>query len=363
MPSASNGGFLRNCWYVCAFEHELTAHNFISRRILGERVLFYVTRDGQPVALEDRCPHRLVPLSYGRRKDDSIQCGYHGMVFATTGRCIHIPGQAEIPTTAKIRTYPIETRCGYHWIWMGDPSLAAKEEIPDVPWPTLPDWTTVKGYIHMPADYRLVNDNLLDLSHETYVHEGTIGNAPSQSIADFNPTVSVTDGSVQVAREMEGVAPPPWFQMIMNTKDLIDRWQIASWTAPSFNTTTTGGKRRGATKEDGYIGRVLHMLTPETQHSTHYFYSFSRNFRISDKDLNEQLLRALSQTFDEDKQLLALQQLELVESGKTIPTVALRVDNGPLRARRILAARIRREIEGQAASGDLQESTIVEFDT
>jgi vanillate O-demethylase monooxygenase subunit len=152
--------------------------------------------------------------------------------------------------------------------------------------------------------------------------------------------------------------------MIMDTKDLIDRWQIASWTAPSFNMTTTGGKRRGATKEDGYVGRVLHMLTPETEHSTHYFYSFSRNFRISDKDLNEQLLRALSQTFDEDKQLLALQQRELVETDRTIPTtVALRVDNGPMRARRILAARIRREIEGQAASGDLQESPIVEFDT
>ena len=340
--------FLKNCWYVCGFEGEIPKDGYIARQILGERVLLYRTSDGALVAMEDRCPHRLVPLSCGHRVGNAMQCGYHGMVFDEKGQCTHIPGQDQIPSTARVRTYPIEQLHGHCWIWMGDPDLASLDAIPQVPWPAMQGWTAVKGYKHVPADYRLLNDNLLDLSHETYVHEGTIGNSPEQTIADYEPTISIADGQVvHVCREMANVDPPPWFQMILGTTDPIDRWQIASWAAPSINLTTTGGKRAGAPIEDGQVGRVLHLLTPETEHSTHYFYSFSRHFRLDDEALDAQLLDALSRTFDEDKVMMVLQQREILESGKSVPTVAIKVDDGPLRARRILSGRIKREAAGE----------------
>jgi vanillate O-demethylase monooxygenase subunit len=145
---------------------------------------------------------------------------------------------------------------------------------------------------------------------------------------------------------MNGVDPPPSFQMILGTTDPIDRWQIASWVVPSTNITTTGAKLAGQSKEEGLVGHVLHLLTPETAGSTHYFWSFCRNFRQQDDALSAGLAESVSRTFDEDRHLLELQQKEVGVDGELRMRVALQVDDGPLRARRIIAARVRRETAG-----------------
>src|SRR5579862_5215237 len=167
MPASMTDGepmFLRNCWYVAARDSELDDRRLVARRILGEPMLFFRTADGTIAAFQDRCPHRLAPLSAGRRIGDRIRCGYHGIEFAADGRCVHIPGQDTVPASAGVRTFPALLRHGCAWVWPGDPTKADPALIPDVPWPRLAGWATAEGYTHVAADYRLLTDNLLDLS-------------------------------------------------------------------------------------------------------------------------------------------------------------------------------------------------------
>jgi len=266
------------------------------------------------------------------------------MVFAPDGRCQHIPGQDQIPDTARVVTYPVHEQYGLIWIWMGQNDLANRELIPAIPWASLDGWTASPGYTHIAADYRLLTDNLLDLSHETYIHGSTIGNSPEETIAAYPVKVSVDDGRVVSARrDMPNIAPPPMFAMLNQSSARIDRWQTAIWIAPSLN--ITDGGVRPARDESGETSsaRVLHLLTPESDRSTHYFWAFCRNFRQQDDKLTEAITQAHRRTFDEDKHMLELQQLSLEQTGLAVPKVALRVDEAPLRARRILNQLIKHE--------------------
>lgn len=337
--------FLKNCWYVAAWPFELRGEGIVTRRILGEPVLMYRNSAGEPVAFIDRCPHRLVPLSAGQRVGDQLRCGYHGMVFASDGRCVHIPGQDVIPRNAIATTIPVAEKNGIVWIWMGN-AAADRDLIPDLPWPTLPNWEPSYGYTHMAADYRLITDNLLDLSHESYIHQGTIGNKDEETIADYPAQVTVKDHLVRAHRDMPNIAPPPLFRLMTGCDDRIDRWQTALWTAPSINMTDVGARHVDAAREDSFVSRVLHLLTPETETSTHYFWIHNRNFRQGDAELTAGITDAHYRTFDEDKEMLELQQRELIASGASVPQFALRVDDAPLRARRVLTALIRQQSEG-----------------
>lgn len=343
---AGTGMFLKNCWYVAAFSSELTDKNVLSRRILGSSVLLYRTAEAAPVALLDQCPHRLVPLSLGTRVGDAIRCGYHGMVFASDGRCTFIPGQPEIPSTAKVQTFPLVEKYGHLWIWMGTPERANERAVPEIPWAADRNWATVQGYLHIEADYRLLTDNLLDLSHETYLHGKTIGNAMEETIADYPVKVSVQEGDVVVAaRQMLNIDPPPYFALIMGSSARIDRWQSAIWAAPGLNMTDTGAAPAGAGSNATHIGRVMHLLTPETERSTHYFWSVCRNHGIDDEKLSRAIANDVTRTLAEDRTMLERQQAEIDRHHQSVPRIALRVDNAPLRARRFLNSRIRREQE------------------
>jgi vanillate O-demethylase monooxygenase subunit len=84
------GEYVRNAWYPAAWSRDVK-RELISRRILEEDVVLYRTSAGLPAALEDTCPHRLTPLSMGRLRGDTIECGYHGMTFNYRGECVLVP--------------------------------------------------------------------------------------------------------------------------------------------------------------------------------------------------------------------------------------------------------------------------------
>ena len=88
--------FLRNTWYIAAWNREL-GDKPMAVRVLGEDIVLYRKSDGSAVALEDACPHRKLPLSMGRIKGDAIECGYHGLTFDGGGTCIEAPTQAQTP--------------------------------------------------------------------------------------------------------------------------------------------------------------------------------------------------------------------------------------------------------------------------
>ncbi|MBM3608910.1 MAG: Rieske 2Fe-2S domain-containing protein, partial [Alphaproteobacteria bacterium] len=111
-----------NCWYIAGFAHELERdgeRRLLARRLLDRAVVIWRTGDGKLAALQDRCPHRLVPLSTGKLAGDHVECGYHGLRFDASGACAFVPGQDTLPKGAPVKIFPIAERHALLWIWFG----------------------------------------------------------------------------------------------------------------------------------------------------------------------------------------------------------------------------------------------------
>lgn len=343
----NNPIWMRNCWQVAGFAEHID-RKITPVRIMNEAIILYRTEAGDVVAMQDRCPHRLVPLSIGKLKGDVVRCGYHGMEFGPDGHCVAVPAQDRIPGKSSVKTYPVIDRFGFVWIWMGKPELADPALVPDVNWMTSPGWTVTRGYKHMECDYRLITDNLLDLSHEAFVHEATIGN---EHVADDLPKVVIEhDSIIRAKREMIDIAPPPFFAKVMGHDGNVDRWQTAVYMPPGLNMTEAGVHATGTSREDAFAWRVLHMITPETETTAHYNWALIRNYRLDDEELSGFIYQAVSDTFDEDKEVLELQMKGLQEaSPEHFPFVAIMLDEAPVRARRMLERLIKNEQENADA--------------
>lgn len=108
--------YLRNSWYVAAWDHEV-GNDLFPVRMLGEQIVLYRTLNGQVAALEDACPHRKLPLSMGRIKGDVVECGYHGLTFDSTGTCTRVPGARSRmwPASGPIPSMNAMACCGSGW--------------------------------------------------------------------------------------------------------------------------------------------------------------------------------------------------------------------------------------------------------
>ncbi len=149
--------FLKNCWYVGAWDHELIDGKLLSRVLLNEHVLLYRAESGKVVAMNDRCPHRGALLSQGRIEGDAVRCMYHGIKFDCTGKCVQIPGQDMIPPKMRVRTYPVHEIGHLVWIWVGDPAKADISKIVNLPYMTDRNWKGLPGYLHYDASYLLIS--------------------------------------------------------------------------------------------------------------------------------------------------------------------------------------------------------------
>ncbi|WP_218241355.1 aromatic ring-hydroxylating dioxygenase subunit alpha [Comamonas fluminis] len=335
--------WLKNAWYVAGFKSELDGGAVVARRLLNTAVVMLRHSDGRVAALEDVCPHRLLPLSAGTRVGDELQCGYHGIRIAVDGACTLAPGQVHIPKQACVRKFALEERHGLLWIWLGD-APANSDLIPNIHWNESDDWACSRGYHHVDADFRLAVDNLMDLGHESWVHLRTIGQEDEEAIPSYPVKVTVHgDGAVRAHREMPNIDAPPFFAMVLDHQGRINRWQTAVSSSPSICMTDFGVYPVGTSADNAYRSHVLHMLTPETENTTHYFWSVARNRRLDDEALTESVRQAIVHTFDEDAVVLSLQQKQVQEYGGPVPRVALKVDEAPIRARRMLDALIKRE--------------------
>ena len=170
--------FVYNAWYIGAWADEVKPRGVLGRVLLELPVVFYRTEDGTALALEDRCCHRALPLSHGCVIGDQLQCGYLGLIYDRDGVCVKVPGQERVPAKAKVRSYPVVEQDEMLWIWMGEPALADPALIVRHPWHNDPAWTWIKDRYSINANYQLITDNLMDLTHVGYVHQRTIGGTP-----------------------------------------------------------------------------------------------------------------------------------------------------------------------------------------
>jgi vanillate O-demethylase monooxygenase subunit len=345
MNTTNPAQWLVNCWQAAAYAGEVGSQ-LLARRFLDEPVVLFRDSSGTVQAIADACAHRGLPLSRGRLHGDTVQCGYHGMRFAGSGACVAVPGQDSIPSRARVRSYPIAEKYGLVWIWMGDPEASAATPIPDVHWFDDPEWTCVTGYHHVGADYRLLNDNLLDLSHETFVHQETIGNA---AVADSPVTAEITNGTVRVSRTMRECEPPPLYVRVTGFTEKIDRWHTTIYTPPGVLVIENGSMPSGSDRSAAKERRVLNLVTPESATSSHYFWGVARQYDRDDHDLTDFLRKATAETFDQDKELLEAQQQSLGPNPAEAFAVRIKVDAGPILGRRLLDECVARERSGRQA--------------
>lgn len=328
--------FLRNCWYIAAEAGEV-GRQPLGRIILDEPVVLYRKEDGAAVALEDRCCHRRAPLHKGEVVGDALQCGYHGFTFGADGACIKVPGTDHPPKNARVRSYPICEKYRWLWIWMGEPARADPRLIPDWHHNDDPAWTSTGSLIPVKANYLLLVENLIDLSHVAFVHKGTIG-----STEDTNPRLEVERDKafVRVTREAPGIATPPILQKL-KFGPLIDQTKIITFTPPANITIDIVTKEapRGMA-EEGSPRRirimVLNSITPETERTCHYFWAVARDFEIESAARSEFYRREVTRAFDEDKDILEAQQ-SCIELDPEAPTVNVQGDAGGVYARRIVS--------------------------
>lgn len=342
--------FPLNAWYVAAWDVEV-GRTLLARKICGSPMVIYRKQSGDAAALADACWHRLLPLSKGELRGDNVICGYHGLEYDDSGRCVYMPSQETINPSACVKSYPIIERHRFVWVWPGDPALADPALVPDLHWNDDPEWASDGKMIPVSCNYRLVLDNLMDLTHEAYVHGSSIGNA---AVAEAPFTVTHSKSTATVTRWMSGIEPPPFWRAQLGKPGDVDRWQIITFEAPATIAIDVGVAPAGSgapegDRSQGVNGFVLNSITPETESSCLYFWAFARNYDLKNQALTHQLREGVASIFREDEEVLEAQQ-QAIESNPDHIFYNLNIDAGSMWARKLIDRRIAAEAALQVAA-------------
>ncbi|HTF54035.1 MAG TPA: aromatic ring-hydroxylating dioxygenase subunit alpha [Pseudonocardia sp.] len=332
----------RNQWYVAGYGREVGRELF-SRTICGESILFWRTRAGEVTAMSDRCVHRRFPLSEAptRLVDDQVVCGYHGFTYGADGRCTAVPGQTRVPRTARLTSYPVAERDSFVWVWIGDPERADTTRIPTAPWLDSPGYTTVSGMEPLRARFGLLVDNLLDLSHETYLHGGYIG-TPEVASTPITTEVDEEAGVIYVSRHMDDAECPPFYARSTGLSGRITRWQDIEYTPPCLYTLHSRIAPVGVlpnadgSDPDAFHVEVVYAITPETEHSTHDFWAVARDFALDDQAVSDFLAEQNRTVVLQDVAALDVLETVLAAEPAGYQELSINIDTGGLAARRLL---------------------------
>ncbi|MEO8297835.1 MAG: aromatic ring-hydroxylating dioxygenase subunit alpha [Burkholderiales bacterium] len=332
--------FPKNTWYVACTPDEIDGKP-LGRTICGEAIVLYRGADNVAAALEDYCPHRGAPLSLGAVVEGQLVCGYHGLAMGCDGKPVAMPGQ-RVKTFPAIRSYPVVERYGFVWVWPGEAALADPAKIHHLAWADDPAWAYGGGLFHIQCDYRLMIDNLMDLTHETYVHATSIG---QPEIEDAAPATRVEGDSAITTRFMHDIPAPPFWRAALRGNHLaddvpVDRWQICRFTPPSHVMIEVGVAHAGHGGYDAPADRkvssvVVDFMTPETDTSIWYFWGMARNFNPKDKALTASIREGQGKIFSEDLAMLEGQQANLLRNPSR-RLLKLNTDAGGVFARGIL---------------------------
>ena len=258
------GRYVRNAWYMAAWAQDLAEVRIIGRTILGEPVAVYRKTDGTPSAIQDRCPHRFAKFSVLGKvvHGDRVQCPYHGLEFDAAGACTlnpHKPGN--IPSRARVRSFPVVEKHKALWVWMGDrapdarkiPDFSVLDNVPEI-------YGTKLDHITIAANYELIVDNLLDLSHGAFLHEGILGN---KDTAESDITTEQEGDDVIAGRHASGAgAPGMWALQWPDHPARVTKFSSIRWMAPSALRLFVGICEDGKPYDTGTGYHAIHMLTP-----------------------------------------------------------------------------------------------------
>ncbi len=178
-------------WYPIAVVEFLDSSRPHALQLLGKELVIWRDRQNQWRCFEDRCPHRLVPLSEGRvEPDGTLMCAYHAWRFDETGKCVSLPQSQDKTTETKnienpkscAIAYPTQERQGLIWVWPESGSQAKIESQARKPRiiPELEENSdkVVKLYWSvrdLPYGWDYFMENVADPAHVPVSHHGMMG--------------------------------------------------------------------------------------------------------------------------------------------------------------------------------------------
>ena len=341
---ANRAMFIRKAWYAAAWDYEVLADTILERTVLGDSLIVYRTTDGRPVVLENRCCHRAAPLALGRKEGDYIRCMYHGLKFAPDGVCVEIPGQQRIPSNAKVRCYPAIQRNRWIWVWMGPPEEADAMLIPDTYSLQHPQWRTKPGYKLFHANIALIADNLLDFTHLTYVHAASLGG--SVAMAQSSPEISaVGKTGLRIIRRVNNTDLAPYHRRLTTIEGKVNRWWDYELSVSGMFIMTSGAQsvdRAPGDLEGALMFHSCQALTPETEGTTHYFFSHAHNFALDDPTVTEATFQSIQDAFGEDSRMIEAQARVLARDPSR-ELIGIAADSALVRYRRLVQAALEEE--------------------
>jgi phenylpropionate dioxygenase-like ring-hydroxylating dioxygenase large terminal subunit len=304
-------------------------------------------REGRIAALEDRCVHRLAPLSLGRCEGSNLRCMYHGLLYDASGAVTEIPGQEVIPPQAKVRAFPVVDRHSWIWIWMGDAGRADDTLIPRAVGLDDPDFILGSGQMDYAAEAHLITDNLLDFSHLTYVHATSFG--ASEQWARERPKVTPLAHGVRVERWITVQPGAPG----RDYKQPVEQYSSYDFLLPGVLLMTGGAFPLGTREQlgeeppdlDRAIGGVTftsQAVTPQTAKTSRYFFSWGPHRRHGDSAQRDRLMAIADQAFAEDRAMIEAQQrvIDSTAEPRIMPTSA---DRAITLFNQMVAKRLREE--------------------
>jgi phenylpropionate dioxygenase-like ring-hydroxylating dioxygenase large terminal subunit len=350
--------YVRNCWYVAAWAHELAENQLISRTVINEPIVLYRNKVGDIVGLEDRCCHRLAPLSHGRIEGNDLRCRYHGLKFNSSGACVEIPMQQAIPPQARVRSYPAVEKHSWIWIWMGDSSLADTSLIPAAVGLDDPHWTLRSGQMDFEANYQLINDNLTDLTHVRFLHPTTF--LTPESFPFYAPMVERLDRGIRIWRWLPATSTKSPEKICDEGGDL---WTAYDYLVPGIMLMPTvnvafpkgtaerlGGGRPDVSNGTGVRGTLTSQaITPITDHTSRYFYSWGPSSGEGSDAAADSLLALAKTVFLEDKEMIEAQQ-RIINFDPGRKELLFGSDAGPVKMRSVIQHLVKAETAAASIS-------------
>lgn len=333
-----------NCWWVAAFSEDV-GNDLIGRWILDTPVLLYRSSAGAVVALEDRCPHRSAPLSKGKRRGDSVECIYHGFTYAADGRCVRVPSIEGDPPDICVRAFPVVEKGPFVWIYVGDPAVMDDiDPPPAVEWWAEPAFAAERGYLNIAANYMLLKENVLDLTHFGFVH------ANSFKITDWVAPPKFVGGRERPGylQSFKSSPLPPIFAEPLGVEPgtPYDRENYGNFVSPALQQAAVDLFDPAQSDREQPAGRfrVLHATTPIDPVNMHYFWIIARDYGTSEQEMSA--FRALTEVgFAEDEDVIeAVQAMMSTDPrDRTDFEVTVKADAPSFQARRAVQNWMKRE--------------------
>ncbi|GMI97203.1 PHEOPHORBIDE A OXYGENASE, LETHAL LEAF-SPOT 1 HOMOLOG, ACCELERATED CELL DEATH 1 [Hibiscus trionum] len=250
-------------WYPVSLVEDLDPSLPTPFQLLGlDLVLWFDKGMNQWVAFDDKCPHRLAPLSEGRIDENGhLQCSYHGWSFAGCGSCTRIPQAASQGPEARANQspracatrFPTMVSQGLLFVW---PDENGQERASATEPPMLPDdfskpeFATVNIQRDLFYGYDTLMENVSDPSHIDFAHHKVTGRRDRAKPLPFKVESSgpwgfggSNEGNPKISSKF--VAPCYYMNKIeIDTKLPIvgeQKWKI--WIC-SFNVPMAPGKTR-----------------------------------------------------------------------------------------------------------------------